>query len=83
MFYSVVQEKYNQCFKDLSLKQLSEITGYDQPRWSRYLSGKTDPSLNILLECAKRLDIPIHYFVVAFLARRATYADNRKKILQS
>jgi transcriptional regulator with XRE-family HTH domain len=75
-----LQSKYNQYFNKLTLRELADRTGYDQPRWSRYISGKTDPSLGILLESARKLNIPIPYFICAFLYRRKAHAKQKQRV---
>jgi len=45
-------------FHRLTLRQLSDLTGIDRPRWSRYLSGKKSMTTRTLQKAAVGLRIP-------------------------
>jgi transcriptional regulator with XRE-family HTH domain len=45
-------------FHRLTLRQLSDLTGIDRPRWSRYLTGKQSMNTRTLQRAAGSLRIP-------------------------
>ena len=57
-------------FERLTYAQLAEITGFDAPRWNRYLNYKRDITLNTILIAAQKLGMPLDIFIVAFCRRR-------------
>ncbi|GEM_PF-5893547 len=66
-------------FNKLSCAELASITGFDAPRWSRYLNYKMDITLNTMLISAQKLKMPIDKFVIAFCHRRAKTVIEKEK----
>jgi transcriptional regulator with XRE-family HTH domain len=66
-------------FHRLSLRQLSDLTGIDRPRWSRYLSGKKSMTTRTLQRAADGLRIPPDMLLRLINERRARVSEELSK----
>jgi hypothetical protein len=56
-------------FADLSLDQLSQLTGLDKTRWSKYFRGQSMTE-TVLNQCAVRLGMKPHELLLAINTKR-------------
>lgn len=62
---SLFIERVQQLMKrdNISQKQLSALSHISEPSISRYLSGKTEPRMDIVVNIAKVFDVPSSYLI--------------------